>query len=122
MSVRYLVTFIFLISSFATFAQSKLSGKIVNDKNEPLAGVTITATGAGSTTTNIDGNFSLTLENGKKYSLTISAVGYATKSVNDVEVGTGQSNELNIVMAVAARDLGAVTVTSRSNARHGSEG
>ena len=117
MSVRYLVTFIFLISSFATFAQSKLSGKIVNDKNEPLAGVTITATGAGSTTTNIDGNFSLTLENGKKYSLTISAVGYATKSVNDVEVGTGQSNELNIVMAVAARDLGAVTVTSRSNAR-----
>ncbi len=118
MPVRYLLIFLLTISSSISFAQTlKLSGKVFNEKNEPLPGVTINISGAGSTTSDGEGNFSLKLSQGKKYELTFSAIGYAGKTVNDVEVLTGQANELNIVLAIATKDLGGVTVTSRSSAR-----
>ena len=118
MAVRHIFIFLLTVSSLISFAQTeKLSGKVLNEKNEALAGVTIIATGAGSTTSDLDGNFSLSLSPGKKYELIFSAVGYATKTIADAEMVTGQVNELNIVLVIAAKDLGAVTVTSRSNAR-----
>lgn len=95
----------------------KLSGKVANEKNEPLSGVTITVASGITTTSGVDGGFTLLLEAGKKYEVSFSAVGYTTKSIADVEVTAGQVNELNITLAVLARDLGGVTVTSRSNAR-----
>ena len=118
MAVRQILIFLLTISSLISFAQTqKLSGKVLNEKNEALPGVTIIATGAASTTSDVDGNFSLSLSPGKKYELIFSAVGYAAKTIADVELVAGKVNELNIVMVIAAKDLGAVTVTSRSNAR-----
>ncbi len=105
-----------MLSSTLTFAQSvKLGGKISNDKNEPLAGVSIKVTGGPATTSDVDGNFVLTLTPGQKYELTLSAVGYATKTVSDVEVVANQANELNFTMAIAAKDLGGVTVRAQSS-------
>jgi hypothetical protein len=118
MAVRYILIFLLTISSLISFAQTqKLSGKVLNEKNEVLPGVTIVATGTRSTTSDVDGNFSLNLSPGKKYELIFSAVGYAAKTIADVEVVAGQVNELNIVLVIAAKNLGAITVTSRSNAR-----
>ncbi len=71
----------------------------------------------GSTTSDIDGNFSLNLVPGKKYEINFSAIGYASKTISDAEVVAGGPNELNVVLIIAAKDLGAVVVTSRSNAR-----
>jgi TonB-dependent receptor len=96
-----------------SFAQTqKLAGKVVNEKNEPLAGVSIKVTNGPGTSSNGDGTFSLNLAEGKSYELTFSAVGYATKTVNDVEVAGTGINELNITLTVAAKDLGGVTVTA----------
>ena len=117
MSVRYLFSFLFLFITLTSLAQNnKLSGKVLNDKNEPLPGVTVSA-GAVTTTTDVDGNFSLNLAPGKKYVLTFSTVGYATKTVNDAEVIAGQANEINVVLSAAAKDLGGVTVRATSTAR-----
>ena len=74
-----------LISLFSfSFAQAqalKLSGKVVNDKNEPLAGVSVKLDEGAGTATNVDGNFDLSLTPGKKYTLSFSAVGYAARTV-----------------------------------------
>jgi hypothetical protein len=118
MPVRYILIFVFTLCSLVSFTQTqKLSGKVLNEKNDPLAGVTISATGAGGTTSDVDGNFSLNLSAGKKYELSFSAIGYAAKTITDVEVFAEKTNELNIILVVAAKDLSGVTVTSRSSIR-----
>jgi outer membrane receptor protein involved in Fe transport len=109
------------ILSFFSFAQAqsvKLFGKILNEKNEPLAAVSVKIIGGGGTTTDVEGRFSLNLATGKKYDLDFTAIGYNPKHIADVEVLAGQANELNIVLEVKATAGENVTVSaSRSNAR-----
>src|SRR6476620_472380 len=101
-----------------TYAQfQKLSGKVLNDKNEPVAGVTIKASGGEGTSTNVDGQFELNLTPGKKYAVRFSAIGYKEKLVNDVEVITGQLNELNLVLETESKNLNNIVITASSNSR-----
>ena len=118
LSLLFSVLF-FGIISLAQSQTVKLSGKILNAKNEALQGVSIKITGAaGGTTTDIEGRFSLNLSVGKKYELEFSAVGYATKTIGDVEVTSGQVNELNTVLDVQAKTgENVVVTTTRSSAR-----
>lgn len=100
-------------------AQSgKITGKVLNEKNEALAGVSVKLVGApGGTTTDVEGRFTLTLSP-KRYSLEFSAVGYATKTVDEVDVVANQVNDLNVSLAFSGNNLTAVTVTSsRTSAR-----
>src|SRR4030095_2256138 len=112
----------FCFGFFSFFSQAQtitLNGKITNDKNEPLAGVSVKIIGAkGGASTDIEGRFSLNLSADKKYELEFNGVGYETKTVNDVEAINGRVNELNIVLAVKAKSEGNVVVTAkRSSAR-----
>jgi TonB-dependent receptor len=109
-----------LICSFAlsfSFAQNKISGKISNEKNEPIGGVSVKVAGrptGGSS--DVEGRYSLNLPAGK-YELEFSAIGYETKTVTDVEV-TSQLSELNVVLVIKAKEGENVVVTGRrSSAR-----
>ncbi|MGZ8524688.1 MAG: carboxypeptidase-like regulatory domain-containing protein, partial [Chitinophagaceae bacterium] len=105
-----LMSLFIVIISFVN-AQTRLAGKILNTKNEPLAGVSVKIIGsAGGTTSDIEGRYTLTLEAGKKYELEFSAIGYINKLVNDVEAGPGLDNELNIVLEIATKNIEGVTV------------
>lgn len=96
-------------------AQIKFSGKVLNDKNEPVVGASIKIAGETTgTATDIEGRYSLKLVQGKKYTLEVSAVGYVSKSINDVETGTDAGNELNIVLELASKSLEGVTVRATS--------
>jgi hypothetical protein len=109
-----------LLTAFSSIAQSgKLAGKILNEKNEPLAGVSVKISGSeGGTTTDVEGRFTLTLTAGKKYELTFSAVGYGSKTIDEVEVTAGQVTDLNVSLAATGKNLSTVTVTAnRSTAR-----
>lgn len=122
MNSRFGLLLLALFSTLLSFAQTpsgKLTGKVLNEKNEPLASVSVKVTGmSGGATSNADGTFSLTLPVGKKYELEFSAVGYAPKLVSDVEVKAGQINELNIVLEVkAATGENVIITASRGNAR-----
>jgi len=121
MNLRLGLIFSFLCLVFFSFSQAqtnKLTGRIVNDKNEPLPGVSVKIVGLqGGTTTDIEGRFVLNLSAGKKYELEFSAVGYEAKTITDVEVLSGQVNELNIVLAIKVRTGENVTVKSTSSAR-----
>jgi TonB-dependent receptor len=117
MRIRCIATlFILLFFYTASFAQAvKLGGKVNNDKNEPLPGVSIKVTNGPATTTDVDGHFTLTLNSGQKYEILLTAVGYTSKTVSDVEVRAGQPNEINIILEVTAKDLGGVTVTAQAS-------
>jgi outer membrane receptor protein involved in Fe transport len=107
-----------LLTSFFSYssAQSKLSGKVTNLKNEPLQGVSINITGvAGGTTTDIDGHFTLELQTGKKYEIEFSAVGYTSKKVEGIELKAGELNELNIVLEIQAKNLEGVILKAQAS-------
>jgi hypothetical protein len=116
----YVLIIACLLTAFGVKAQSgKVTGKVLNERNEPLPGVTVKVDGSqGGTSTDVEGRFTLTVSSGKKYTITFSAVGYAAKTIDEVEVAAGKLTELNIILATSKKDLGTVTVTaSRSNAR-----
>ena len=112
-----LILSVLLISLVSALqAQSlKLTGKVLNEKNEPLAGVSVKITSGGGTTTDIEGRFSLSLASGKKYEIQFTAVGYAPKATNDAEVISGQANELNITLEVKAQTGDNVVVSTKAS-------
>ncbi|TAL51255.1 MAG: hypothetical protein EPN92_00865 [Chitinophagaceae bacterium] len=116
---KFLLALALIISIQAHAQNVKITGKVINTKNEPLPGVSVKISGAmGGTTTDLDGRFTLHLISGKNYQLEISAVGYATKTIDDVEVANGRENELNITLEVKSKELSGVIVTAnRSTAR-----
>ena len=115
----YLTASSFCLISFVHAQSIRLSGKVVNEKNEPLPGASIKVTGAGNgAATSVDGFYVLNLFPGKKYELTISAVGYNSKIIDELEVKGGQVNELNIVLELAAKSLSGVTVISSRSSAH----
>ena len=103
-----------------SFSQTeKLSGKVLNSKNEPIVGASLKFEGSNAgTISGVDGEFTLSLSVGKKYTLIITSVGYESKTIADVEVTAGHVNELQIVLVESAKNvLGGVTVTATSSAR-----
>jgi outer membrane receptor protein involved in Fe transport len=102
--------------SFARAQTAGLSGRVLNEKNEPVSGASVKVVGtAEGTTTDIEGHYTLKLMPGKKYELEFSAIGYENKVVTDVEVAEGKINELNIVVAIAAKNLEGVIVTAKKS-------
>ena len=72
----------FLLSSLTLSAQQiQLNGKILNAKNEPLAGSTITVEGISRAfAANAEGRFTVKLEPGKKHTIVVSSGGYSFNS------------------------------------------
>lgn len=102
--------------SLAVTAQTgRLTGKIINTKNEALSGVSVRILGStGGTTTDVEGRFNLTLSTGRKYELEISAIGYETKLVSEVEVNSSQLNEVNITLELKVKSGENVIISART--------
>lgn len=114
--MRLMLMTVFSLFTFMASAQNlKLSGKVLNEKNEPLAGVSVKIAGGGGAMTDIDGRFSLSLAPGKKYEIDFSAIGYETKSINEIEVTAGQVNELNVTLVVKTKTEDNVVVSAKAN-------
>ena len=107
-----------LFLSFSVWAQKgKVAGKVSNSRNEGLAGVTIKigGDGTGFTKTDVDGQFSFSADFGKKYSVTLSYIGYKDKTIDDITITTAKEEEiLNIILEEGGKALESVTVTSSS--------
>jgi hypothetical protein len=114
---KLICTLLFLFISFITSAQQiRLSGRVLNQKNEPVAGATIAISSeTRNIAADVEGRFSVSLNQGKKYTITVTAVGYQTKAVDEVEVAVDGDNVITIVMEVAAKEVAEVIV--RSTAR-----
>ncbi len=109
---------ILIFLSVLSFSQNtgKLVGKISSENNKPVANASISVVGKkGGTSANIDGVFTFNLEIGKKYELQISAVGFSTKIISDIEVKSGQVTDLYIVLETKDNKLEDVVVKSSSS-------
>ena len=89
MSGRVLLTIFSLLIVSTVFSQSiKLTGKVTNEKNEPVAGASVNIGSGKGLATGVDGRFTLSVVPGR-YELTVSAVGYETKIISDIDVAAG---------------------------------
>lgn len=115
---RIISLLLVLFITSALFAQNaRISGKIINEKNEPVSGAAITIKGTKrGTTSGVDGTFILPVIPGK-YEIVISAIGYVSKSITEIEVGANGASDLNIVLQSSSKDLEGVEVKSSSSAR-----
>ncbi len=75
--------FLLLLSSHLFSQEQKITGQVKDSSGNPLPNVSVTIKGlkVTGTTTNLDGNFSLTLK-GNAHVLVFSTVGYATQEIN----------------------------------------
>jgi len=114
--MKFTLTVVLLCLLQMVSAQNvKLTGKVVNSKNDPLVGVSIKIAGSDKgTSTDNDGRFTLNLTPGKKYEIEFSAVGYETKKITEAEVAAGIFNELNVILEVKAKTGENVVVTART--------
>jgi outer membrane receptor protein involved in Fe transport len=113
---RFFLPLLFFFSPFLAVAQTgRVSGRVLSDRNEPLAGVTVTVVTSVRTATGPDGSFTLSLPTGRIYEIVFSSVGFATKTLGGVEVFSSATTELNVTLEAASKDLTAVTVQSSSS-------
>jgi hypothetical protein len=124
--VKQLLSIVFLLAiSSSLFAQkSRIVGKVTNSKNEGLASVTVKLSGAATamTRTDVDGRFSFVVEVQKKYTLTLSYVGYEEKTIDEVTVAkAGEEETVNIILNEGGKVLTdvAVKATARSTTAKG---
>ncbi|GAB4092943.1 TonB-dependent receptor [Flaviaesturariibacter terrae] len=116
MNARSALLLFFLgFTLFASAQSTRVSGKVINDKNEPLPGITVQVDGTGGTTTGVDGTFVLTLTGGKTCTLTVTGIGYAAKTIPNFD--PLKEPELTVSLETASRSLQAVTVSGSSNRR-----
>jgi TonB-dependent receptor len=102
-----------IFSSITVFAQETgvISGKIFDEKNKPLANVSIVElTTKKGTNTDIDGRFSLKLPAGQGYILEVSFVGYTTKTLYDIKVQPNGDETIEIALTAATSSLDTVKV------------
>lgn len=105
---------LFLCSVFNAFAGGKITGKVTDEKNgETIIGAVVTVKGTSNgAVTDIDGNFTLAVENGT-YTIEVKYVGYQPKEVSDVIVAEGKDANVTITMSQgSATQLAEVTVKS----------
>ena len=100
--------------AFSQTSQIKISGKIVDaDNNSPLVGATVvTGTGARGVNTDVEGNFFVPAEKGKKITLKVTNVGYQPKVITDLLVSEDSSAGLTIALQRSNSQLEGVVVTS----------
>lgn len=106
---RLLVSLIgvFLIS-FVYAQKIPIRGMILNEKGEPLEGVTIMLKGkTTSTLSKSDGRFIINVDDPKDGVLRFTFVGYASK-----EVSINNQVQLNVTLSPSSKDMGDVVVVS----------
>lgn len=101
--------FFFTVLTSAVLHAQGVRGTIVDEKNQPVAGVTVSADKTVSTTvTKADGKYSLSLTAGT-YKILYSYVGYESQTV-EVTI-TNDYAEQNITLAVSNSSLNEIVVT-----------
>jgi hypothetical protein len=114
MQLRKLLFTLFTLFPLALAAQKiVLSGRVINQKNEPVASASVKVKDLDRVIiTNVEGRFTLNLEPGIKYQLEVTAISYQNKIISDVEVGQGLDNNLEIVLEGAVKTMDNVVVTA----------
>ena len=115
---RIYVSLVFLllaISGFTSYAQTKITGKVTDETNQPLPGVVVMQTNTqNKTSTDGNGVYVLTLQAGSAQTLTFTYIGYNATTLSP----TGGS--LNISLKPASQSLNDVVVVGYTSQKKAS--
>jgi outer membrane cobalamin receptor len=101
---------VMLISTSVIFAQTKLTGKVVDETNQPLPGATVVLQGTqAGASTDFDGNFTFETSS-TSGTILVSFVGYETKSFTF----NGNKNFGTIALKPSAESLDEIVITATS--------
>lgn len=101
-----------VLAAPAELAEMRVSGKVTDATGEALPGVTIVIKGGkGGTTTNVDGNYQLTVPDGNAV-LVFSFTGFTSQ-----EVAVGGRSVIDVQLAESANALGEVVVVGYGTQR-----
>jgi iron complex outermembrane receptor protein len=94
-----------MLLPISIFAQSTVSGTVVDNSGMPIPGVNIAVKNTNKgTTTDFDGNYSIVLENGE--TLSFSYIGYRTQNI----VFNGNNTSIDVSMVADAAQLDEVVL------------
>jgi len=94
----FILLFTVTLSSISYAQTVTVLGKVINLRNEPIAGATIKIEETNKQfSANVEGIFRVSLEKNKKYTLLVSSTGYNSKLVSDVDA-SAINEELVIVL------------------------
>ncbi|HEY1870511.1 MAG TPA: carboxypeptidase-like regulatory domain-containing protein, partial [Chitinophagaceae bacterium] len=116
-SCRLFLVLIALLASSSVWSQFTLKGKVVDSTtNDPLYGASVFCQNTTSgTTTNRDGEFSLTLKSGG-YDLIVSFTGYQTK---EMRITNSDNTSLQIQMVKEEKSMEEVVIRSSNEVTDG---
>lgn len=110
-----ILLFLVLFSGFTIAQTNTIQGKITDEQNRSVSGAVIKIQpGNKSIVSDLDGRFTFTVNIGSKYTLEITALGYGTKLITDIEIKSGNSDELLVTLTSQSNKLQDVTVKSSS--------
>ena len=102
-----LITIFLFFCCQVTWAQQVIRGKVTDEQQQPLPGVTVLLKGTPTgTSTDTEGNYTLQAPNGSG-TLVFSFIGYITR-----EVPVNNQATINVNLATDAKALGEVVVTA----------
>lgn len=102
-----------IIVSTAIAQKARVTGKITNARNESLAGVTVKA-GNATTQSNVDGQFTITVDANKSVTITFSYVGYKLKTISDLTLKANSEENISVLLEDNGKKLDEVVVKSSS--------
>ena len=120
LKLRYFIALLLCVTllglTTSAYAQKTLTGKVVDESNEPLIGVTVAIQGTTvGTITDIDGNYALTVPSGQENgTVMFSFIGYGT-----VTMPVPANGKLNIQMQPEDTQLGEVVAIGYGTKRKG---
>ncbi len=109
--LRFLVLVQFLILTGQLFAQNiTVKGRVLKDDGQPVQGASVLQKGTNvGTTTDVDGNFSITAANGSV--IVISSVGFITQEV------TVSGTDMKVQLVSDTKSMGEVIVVGYGSQR-----
>ena len=116
-----LLSFATLTIGYGQVTTSALSGTIKDASNEVLVGATVEAVHLPSgtsygTSTDVDGSYRISgMRIGGPYKVTVSYVGYATKTQSNVILNLGTTANLNYSLDIVEYGLTEVTISANKN-------
>ncbi|MBQ2441654.1 MAG: carboxypeptidase-like regulatory domain-containing protein, partial [Paludibacteraceae bacterium] len=104
--LKMFLTGLLLVFASTLYAQTEISGTVTDDAGEPIIGASVVEKGTtNGTITDLDGNFQLSVENGK--TIVVSCIGYMS-----VEVSAGDN--LKITLKEDLAEIDEIVVTGYS--------
>lgn len=117
--MKRIFTLLFLaVANLAIAATGTLRGTVIDDSNgETIIGAYVIVEGTSNgTSTDIDGNYTIKLEEGT-YSIKFSSIGYTDKVISEVNIKAGEVTIINTRLSDQAEQVDVVVVTAKRNTR-----